>query len=250
MKEQFTIGEISELMNIPTATLRFWETSGLFSVEKRPNRYRSYTTRDITKIADVVFYRNMGVSVSQVREMENYTREDYEKQMQSMQEQIKEEMEKYARMERKIERQLARSKEVERLSKCDYVPEEIPFDIVVPFDYREREKLNSYIEEPSRYVRYFDTRDMSTETRGILSNSDFSDSISLWHKKPGTDFITFLIREKVNKDYESDVEQSLKKIRKHYSTGCLLAQYLMTAMENGEVVDYLKAYLEVKSLQI
>ena len=69
-------------------------------------------------------------------------------------------------------------------------------------------------------------------------------------KKPGTDFITFLIREKVNKDYESDVEQSLKKIRKHYSTGCLLAQYLMTAMENGEVVDYLKAYLEVKSLQI
>lgn len=84
MKEQFTIGEISELMNIPTATLRFWETSGLFSVEKRPNRYRSYTTRDITKIADVIFYRNMGVSVSQVREMENYTREDYEKQMQSM----------------------------------------------------------------------------------------------------------------------------------------------------------------------
>lgn len=246
MKEQFTIGEISELMNIPTATLRFWEDSGLFSVEKRPNRYRSYTTRDITRIADVIFYRNLGISVSQVREMGNCTRAEYVKQMQGMQEQIEKELEKYTKMEQKVQRQLAHLEEVERLSKCDYVPENIPFDTVVSFDYLERDKLTCYIEDPSRYVRYFDTRDMSTETRGIISSSECNNSVPLWSKEPGTEFIAFLIREKVNKDYESDVEQSLAKIRLRYTTGRLLAQYLMTAVENGEVIDYLKAYLEVR----
>lgn len=132
MKETFNIGEISELLSIPTATLRFWESSGLFSVEKRPNRYRSYTTRDIIRIADVMFYRNLGIPVSQVREMEHCTRGEYFKQMQDMQEQIYEVLERYTKMERKIERQLAHLKEAERLSKCDYVPESIPFNAVIP----------------------------------------------------------------------------------------------------------------------
>lgn len=248
MKDTFNIGEISELLSIPTATLRFWETSGLFSVEKRPNRYRSYTTRDIIRIADVMFYRNLGIPVSQVREMEHHTREEYLEQMLTMREQIEEVLEKYIKMENRIERQMAHLEEVERLSKFDYIQEDIPFDTVISFDYQERDKLICYIEDPSRYVRYFDTQDMSTETRGIIPVSASEYFVPLWHKEPGTEFITFLIREKVNKDYESDVEQSLAKIQLRYSTGRLLAQYLMTAMEDGEVIDYLKAYLEVQSL--
>ena len=34
MEELFTIGEVARLLDVPTATLRFWEEKGLFSVEK------------------------------------------------------------------------------------------------------------------------------------------------------------------------------------------------------------------------
>jgi len=248
MKEQFNIGEISELLDIPAATLRFWESSGLLSVEKRPNRYRSYTTRDIIKIADIMFYRTLGIPVSQVREMGHCTKEDYIEQMLIMQQQITEEITKYEKMKDKIARQLSRLSEVERLSKFHYILEDIPFNTIISFDYLERDKLTNYIEDPSRYVRYFDTRDLSTETRGIIADYSTEISSPLWSKVSGTKFITFLIREKVNKDYESDLEQSLEQIQRQYTTGCLLAQYLMTATENGEVIDYLKAYLEVTPL--
>lgn len=245
MKETFNIGEISNLLNIPTATLRFWETSGLFSIEKQQNHYRCYTTRDIIHIADVMFYRTLGIPVSQVRDMGHYTHDEYKEQMQTMQQQITDEIAKYEKMKKKVNRQLAHLAEVERLSKCDYITEEIPFDTVLSFDYQERDKLTKYIDDPSRYVRYFDTRDLTSETRGIISNTSKTSDSPLWKKTANTQFISFLIREKVENDYESDLASSLEMIQCDYHTGCLLAQYLMTATENGEVVDYLKAYLEV-----
>lgn len=245
MQKKLQIGEIAKLLDIPTATLRFWERSGLLSVEKQPNNYRNYTTRDIIHIADIMHYRTLGVPVAQVREMANHSREEYEQQILTIQSHIADQMAQYEKMQIRIQRKLAHLEEVKRLSQADYIEETIPFDTVLPFDYLEHDKLLDYIEEPSRYVRYFNTEDMTTETRGIISTSTITTSSPLWQKKSDTNFITFLIREKVNKNYDSDIELSLKKIRSHYKTGCLLAQYLVTATENGEVIDYLKAYLEV-----
>lgn len=245
MKMNFQIGEIAKLLDVPTATLRFWESSGLLSVEKQENNYRSYTTRDIIQIADIMHYRTLGIPVTEVREIANKSREEYTEQMLSMQSQIANQIAKYEKMQIRITQKLKHLEEVQRLSQSDYIDETIPFDTVHPFDYLEHDKLLDYIEEPSRYVRYFNTEDMTTETRGIISSSCLGSSSPLWQKKSDTHFIAFLIREKVNKNYESDVEMSLKKIRSCYNTGCLLAQYLVTATENGEMIDYLKAYLEV-----
>ena len=34
MNHMFSIGDIARLLNVPTATLRFWEEKGLLTVEK------------------------------------------------------------------------------------------------------------------------------------------------------------------------------------------------------------------------
>lgn len=47
IKQSFSIGEIAELLNIPTSTLRFWEKKGLFSIPKSDNRYRMYSYLDL-----------------------------------------------------------------------------------------------------------------------------------------------------------------------------------------------------------
>ena len=65
----FSIGDISRLLNVPTATLRFWEEKGLFSVGKGKNRYRRYTVHNLAEIADVMFFRNLGIPVSRVGAM-------------------------------------------------------------------------------------------------------------------------------------------------------------------------------------
>ena len=60
MEKMFSIGELSRLLDVPTATLRFWESQGLFSVSKGDNRYRRYSLQDVIRVADIMFYRGWG----------------------------------------------------------------------------------------------------------------------------------------------------------------------------------------------
>ena len=41
MEDALSIGEVAELLEIPAATIRFWEDAGLFSVTKKKNRFAS-----------------------------------------------------------------------------------------------------------------------------------------------------------------------------------------------------------------
>lgn len=245
MEELFTIGEVAKLLDVPTATLRFWEEKGLFSVEKGENRYRHYTHRDLVRIASVVFYRNLGIPVAQVHWMNTYSLEQYTQQIRSLQSQLEEQLNMYQRMYRRTQNELGHLAQIEQLAHQAFLEEEVPFDAVASFDYREKEKLVRYAQDPSCYVRYTDTRDTSSETRGIIALPEYPEHTLLWKKRPDTVFLTFLIRELAEEGYQSDVEHTLSLIRREYRTGTLLSQYLITARENGRQVDYLKGYLEV-----
>lgn len=66
-----------------------------------------------------------------------------------------------------------------------------------------------------------------------------------WERSTGGTFLTFLIREQVDRDYHSDVWESVKEVQKRRRTGILLAQYLLTAVEQDERTDFLKGYIQV-----
>lgn len=151
-------------------------------------------------------------------------------------------------MYRRVTVQQEQIETLERLAQCEFGFEEIPFTAVTAFDYHEKDKLLLYTQTPHAYVRYFDTRDMSTETRGIIVSPDDFTQPLLWKKDQNLSYMTFLIKEKVDENYRSNVEQKLAHIKQNYHTQKLLAEYLLTATENGERIDYLKAYLEVEPL--
>lgn len=246
MKENFSIGKVAELLDIPAATIRFWEDAGLFSVKKKTNHYRTYTPRDLVQIADIVFFRKSGVPVKQISHLNRCSAEHYQQELQCLEQHLDEKRKQYEQMYQRNKQQMARIQEVLRLRHEFGQREEVPFQKIASFDYREKEKLLQYSSDPSVYVRYFDTRDMSTETRCIIVPPDYSGSDLYWEKEKHSVFLTFLIREQVEKDYQSDVLESLAAVQKQHRTGVLLAQYLFTAEEEGCLTDYLKGYVEIK----
>lgn len=246
MDTTFTIGDVSKLLNIPAPTLRFWEERGLYTVEKGDNDYRRYTVRDLTRIADVMFFRNLGLPISGIEQLQNCSLEHYAGQLQDTQAQLEEKLRIDMQMYQRTLRQLQRLQAVQELMQHEVIEEDIPFDAVAAFDYEEESKLRQYAEDPSSYVRYFDTRDMSTELRGIIASADNTNNL-LWQKCPGSHFVTFLIREQVDHNYASDVTQSLARLRSQYDTRYMLAQYMLSAQEDGQQIDYLKAYVEVEA---
>ena len=84
-----------------------------------------------------------------------------------------------------------------------------------------------------------------TETRCIVMPPDASGPDLCWERSAGGTFLTFLIREQVDRDYRSDVWMSVKEVQNQYRIGILLAQYLLTAVERGERTDFLKGYIQV-----
>ncbi len=245
MKELLSIREVSRLLNVPAPTLRFWEEKGLFAVKKQPNRYRSYTPQDLVRIADVMFWRDLGLSIRELTALEGCSMEEYARLMEQSHGHLTDRLAECRRMLERTERQQAHLDEVTRLSRCRFGMEEVPFEAVAPFDFREKEKLIRYAQDPSCYVRYFDTRDMATEARGILVPAGQPGPL-LWEKTPGKQWLTFLIRERVEQNYASDVLDTLAEVRTMYRTGTLLARYLISANEGGERIDFLKAYLQVE----
>ena len=78
MEDIFSIGEVSKLLDVPAATIRFWEQEGLLSPRKEANRYRAYGPRELAEIADVVFLRSTGVPVKRILQMRSFDLEQYQ----------------------------------------------------------------------------------------------------------------------------------------------------------------------------
>ena len=236
MEDIFSIGEVSRLLEVPAATIRFWEQEGLISPCKGANRYRAYGPRELAEIADVIFLRSSGVPVKKILQLRRF---DLEEHMQRH-------LDTCQRICGQIQKQMANTQEILRLQREPYQPEEVPFEKIARFDFHEQEKLRRYSSDPTLYVRYFDTRDMSgTETRCIVMPPEASGPDLCWERSTGGTFLTFLIREQVDRDYHSDVWESVKEVQKRRRTGILLAQYLLTAVEQDERTDFLKGYIQV-----
>lgn len=60
MKKMYTIGQVSELFDLPKSTIRYWDEQGLIrSSRQEENDYRLFDIDDIFMLYDIVFYRNI-----------------------------------------------------------------------------------------------------------------------------------------------------------------------------------------------
>ena len=70
MDRKFQIGEIASFFDIPASTLRYWEDKGVLHPGKKcENQYREYTIEDLMTISDVIFYKNLGLQLKEIRGM-------------------------------------------------------------------------------------------------------------------------------------------------------------------------------------
>lgn len=248
-KKTFTIGEIAKILNIPSSTLRFWEEQGLFHISKCMNNYRSYTTTDLIRIADIVFYRNLGIPIRDVNDFITVPLDNYGSSLEEVQQQLTEKIQKYEKMQEKIYLQQERYRTLQQLLKNPFTVEEPPFSYVISWDFWEKENLMYYIEDPARYVWYKDTSSDMPGRKGLIQfdKPEENEMLILFHKKEDMRFVAFPIRARVDDDYEGlEAEEIVEKIQKEYHTGIFLAQHLLTCAEDGCLIEYLKGYLELR----
>ena len=249
MALNFQIGEIARFFDIPASTLRYWEDKGVLHPEKgRENRYREYTIEDLMTISDVVFYKNLGLQLKEIREMDDTSPEQHGKLFTEKLSELERQQELLARRIEKLRRHMQAVKMLTDLREHPYQESDIDTECIVSFDLIERDKLRQYIENPYLYSRVQHTQTLPQERRGLTVSagmcSSFPKSSILWQKQ-STRYVTFLMREEVTAGFPNDLAKHLAHIQKSHCTGAIISRFLLCARENGKIYDFYKTFVEI-----
>ncbi|EAD0587510.1 MerR family transcriptional regulator [Listeria monocytogenes] len=64
----FSIGEFSELVDIPSSTLRFYEKEGLITPERDKNNLRTYSEEDANWLKFLLHLKGAGLSIEKLKQ--------------------------------------------------------------------------------------------------------------------------------------------------------------------------------------
>lgn len=70
MKRLYSIGEVSELLDIPRSTIRYWDAEGLIhAAREEENGYRLFDIDAIFQVYDINFYRKLDIPMKQMKNL-------------------------------------------------------------------------------------------------------------------------------------------------------------------------------------
>ena len=146
-KKNLTIGEISEILNITPSTLRFWEKENLFHVSKKSNHYRTYTNTDLIDIADILYYRNLGVPVKDIRAFSSLELSEYDQFLENQERELNKKIEEYQQMLLRSQSLKRNYYRLLRLLVNPFILETPDFHHVISWDFREKERIRQYVSQ-------------------------------------------------------------------------------------------------------
>ena len=64
-----TIKEVEQLLEVPRATVRFYEKEGLITPTREGNGYRDYSNEDVEKLKKIIILRKIGMSIEEISDL-------------------------------------------------------------------------------------------------------------------------------------------------------------------------------------
>lgn len=64
-----TIKEVEQYLEVPRATVRFYEKEGLIRPERSGNGYRDYSEADVKKLRKIIVFRKLGMSLTDIEDV-------------------------------------------------------------------------------------------------------------------------------------------------------------------------------------
>ena len=65
-----TVGEVAEVLGLTSENIRYYVKEGLIKPARNTeNNYRQYSSNDVLLISDIIFYRNMRISINNIKKI-------------------------------------------------------------------------------------------------------------------------------------------------------------------------------------
>lgn len=125
----YTIGQVSELFDLPKSTIRYWDEQGLIrSSRQEENDYRLFDIDDIFMLYDIVFYRKLDIPIKQMKNLYGKTLTELYETLDETERRIHKELVVMKQKQKEIREQKKQLKLMIDTNEEEFPVEEIPFD--------------------------------------------------------------------------------------------------------------------------
>ncbi len=249
-KKTYSINEISKLLNIPKATIRYWENQGLITTERNSqNEYREFSLAVAMELSNISFFRKVDIPIKELKRMINSDILVQEELLEDAQQRMEERRKILLWQAEQIRiRQLALG-EIRRLREqeiCFGVPE---FARVIEFSGENEEHWKRIIDNPGDFVLVFAKDSPINYQYGIGYRDDEypkEEERIIWEAGNRQFYEGLLITD--NRDEaKNNLEHLLQQLQKQgHKTGNVVAQYLTSGIRGQEELwDYYKTWIEI-----
>ncbi|WP_160683841.1 MerR family DNA-binding transcriptional regulator [Clostridium sp. C2-6-12] len=250
MKKRNYIGKISEVLKIPSSTLRYWEDQSLVEFPRdKDNNYRSISLKTILRIWDIILYRNLNIPLKQIKLMRQMNIDELEFIIGQNRKKLIEELASLEKAVKKIE---TKEKSIEKIKYYKSNPcyiEKYIFPPIKLFNYSKnylsKEMTQFYISDVDDFVIVIDSEKSiadygmfvsEEEEKNIFRDKDSCEKLYLKGllKVDGDDIN--------NKNNCNELILNAEKLG--YKTGTIIGKYLISACEDKRY-DYYEAWVEL-----
>lgn len=250
MGKKLLINEISELLNIESSTLRYWEKCGLIHLQRDgESGYRYFDNHSLLEILEVSFYRRLQVPIKVIKKNLKSSvtekKEDLTKTKQSLlswQEDLEQTI-------NKINIRLSNITEIEQMAENVTIPGKFPYKIIKKFDVYDKKDISSYLSNPEHFV-FISNGEVYSEGLAVSSLQE-GDHLLLEIEEQLSLTLAEIISIQSETNIQKNITETVTRLKKQHnkaeSAFFVLGQYMAAGYEDNVDLDYYKCWFFFKS---
>lgn len=265
MTIHLSIHKVADLLGISTDTIRLYEKEGLVAPKRNPaNGYRYYEAREIHRIMGIYLYRQMNISIAEIRSA--FEVSDFDNMISVFSNLISSREQKIVQLQAETEKLRFMTTHLNDLSKTifSYSVKELPERYIVfdaPFDLLDYDHMKSVLSSPffsfghfcqSHYLnRTVDTPSdtlqfmIDTSMASLLDMDSFEFPIGTCKLLPSENCLYTVIPVKATYPPIVDYQCIIDYADQHYirHTDRLYIAYVFSLMKDQAVINYFELFL-------
>lgn len=248
MKKRNYIGEISDIFQIPSSTLRYWEGQSLIKFSRsEENNYRFSSFQTMLDIWDIMLYRDLSIPIKEIKLIPSMNIDELEYILTENKKKLIDELYKLENTIKKIkfkERNIEKVKYFKSnncyIEKCTF----LPIKLLNYFDnYLNKEMTKLYLSNSNERVLVINPEKSIIDFGILVSETDNN----IFREKDSCDklYLRGLLRVEANNMYNNNCsELVLNAENLGYKTGVIIGQFLISACED-KMYYYYEAWIEL-----
>lgn len=244
----FSLKEVSELLQIPKSTLRYWEKENLIRSQRdQSNDYRTYSVEDLVIILDIMFYRNLNISVHSLKNIYQLSIPEHIDLLQKNNQEIDDKINELIAIKENIHKRITNLEKCQNFihDKFDYF--EPPFIEIHSMTLKSKENVFTYVNDQNLLSVVFKPLDNAIHKFGLLSYTENEKADVLWRKDPTAIYIPciavlteqVIMRDVIDKKI-GFIEEKGMKVKQ------IVGHYLVSDQNS----DYYQCWFEVSDKEL